>query len=70
MSREIESVIKYYVFKNDVRFLDSGFDKLERAIFFAMDNNCDEVEETIWSSRESYNNYEPAMEFKIVWKNK
>ena len=35
---------------------------------YAKENDCDVVEKTIWSSDESYNNYEPAIEFKEVWK--
>ena len=64
----MEEVIKYYVWKGDERFSEIGFDNEDEAIDYAKENDCDVVEKTIWSSDESYNNYEPAIEFKEVWK--
>ena len=66
---EMEEVIKYYVYKNDVRFIEDGFEDIDEAIEYARENNCDEVEEASWDSRKSYNNYEPADRFKTVWEN-
>lgn len=33
-----EEVIKYYLYKNDERITDSGFDKLDEAIEYAREN--------------------------------
>ena len=50
-----EEVIKYYLYKNDQRVMDSGFDKLDEAIEYARENNCDEVEMAAWDNRNDYN---------------
>lgn len=41
MSKYSENVVKYYVFKNDVRLMDSGFVQLGDAISYALENNVD-----------------------------
>jgi len=66
----MQKVIKYYVCKNGERFTEEDFEDINEAIEYAKENNCDEVEETSWDSRESYSNYEPADRFKIVWSSK
>ena len=66
----MEEVIKYYVYKNDVRFTEDGFEDIDEAISFARENQCDEVEKNVWDSEESYDNYKPADRFKIVWSSK
>lgn len=63
----MDEVIKYYIWKNEERFTEEVFDDIDEAIEYARENECDEVEETSWDSRESYNNYEPADRFKTVW---
>lgn len=63
----MKEVNKYYVWKNNERFTEEAFNDIDEAISFAKENNCDEVEETVWSSEESYNNYEPADKFKTIW---
>ena len=60
--------VKYFVWKNDERFDDIGYNNYEEAFKVAIENDCDDIEETIWYSRDSYNNYNPADEFKTVWK--
>ena len=66
----MEEVIKYYVWKNNERFTEEAFDDINDAITYTKENHCDEVEETVWDSEESYNNYEPADRFRVVWSNK
>ena len=61
------SVIKYYVWKDNERFTEEAFDDIDEAIQYARENKCDEVEETTWDSEESYQNYEPADRFITVW---
>ena len=62
-----EEVIKYYLYKNDERVMDSGFDKLDEAIEYARENNCDEVEMATWDNRNDYNKRLEANRFKVVW---
>ena len=62
-----EEVIKYYLYKNDERVMDSGFDKLDGAIEYARENNCDEVEIAAWDNRNDYNKRLEANRFKVVW---
>ena len=62
-----EEVIKYYLYKNDERVMDSGFDKLDEAIEYARENNCDEVEMAAWDNRNDYNKRLEANRFKVVW---
>lgn len=62
-----EEVIKYYLYKNDERVMDSGFDKLDEAIEYARKNNCDEVEMVAWDNRNAYNKRLEANRFKVVW---
>lgn len=62
-----EEVIKYYLYKNDERITDSGFDKLDEAIEYARENNCDEVEMTAWDNRNAYNKRLEANRSKVVW---
>ena len=62
-----EEVIKYYLYKNGERVMDSGFDKLDEAIECARENNCDEVEMAVWDSRNDYNKRLEANRFKVVW---
>lgn len=62
-----EEVIKYYLYKNDERVIDSGFDKLDEAIEYARENNCDEVEMAAWDNRNDYNKRLEANRFKVVW---
>ena len=62
-----EEVIKYYLYKNDERVMDSGFDKLDEAIEYARENNCDEVEIAAWDNRNDYNKRLEANRFKVVW---
>ena len=64
----MDEVIKYYVWKDNERFTEDAFDDIDEAIQYARGNECDEVEETAWDSRKSYNNYEPADRFRTVWK--
>ena len=61
------SVIKYYVWKGNVRFTEVAFDDIDEAIQYARENECTEVERTEWDSEEAYQNYEPADRFKTVW---
>ena len=49
-----EEVIKYYLYKNGERVMDSGFDKLDEAIECARENNCDEVEMAVWDMVEKW----------------
>ena len=63
----MDEVIKYYVWKDNERFTEEAFDDIDEAIQYARENKCDEVEETVWDSEESYQNYEPADRFRIVW---
>lgn len=62
-----EEVIKYYLYKNDERFMDSGFDNIDEAIEYARENNCDEVEMAAWDNRNDYNKRLEANRFKVVW---
>jgi hypothetical protein len=62
-----EEVIKYYLYKNDERVMDSGFNKLDEAIEYARENNCDEVEMAAWDNRNDYNKRLEANRFKVVW---
>ena len=62
-----EEVIKYYLYKNDERVMDSGFDKLDEAIEYARENNYDEVEMAAWDNRNAYNKRLEANRFKVVW---
>lgn len=62
-----EEVIKYYPYKNDERVMDSGFDKLDEAIEYARENNCDEVEMVAWDNRNAYNKRLEANRFNVVW---
>lgn len=34
----------------------------------AIENDGDEIEELIWDSEKSYEEYKPADQFKIVWR--
>ena len=61
-------VIKYYIWKDNEKFTEEAFDDIDEAIQHARENKCDEVEETAWDSRESYNNYEPADIIRVIWK--
>lgn len=62
-----DEVIKYYVYKNDVRFIEGGFDNINEAIESARENKCDEVEMAAWDSRKAYNKKQEADRFQIVW---
>lgn len=62
-----EEVIKYYLYKNDERVMDSGFNKLDEAIEYARENNCDEVEMAAWDNQNDYNKRLEANRFKVVW---
>lgn len=62
-----EEVIKYYLYKNDERVMDSGFDNIDEAIEYARENNCDEVEMAAWDNRNDYNKRLEANRFKVVW---
>ena len=62
-----EEVIKYYLYKNDERIMDSGFDNIDEAIEYARENNCDEVEMAAWDNRNDYNKRLEANRFKVVW---
>ena len=62
-----EEVIKYYLYKNDKRVMDSGFNKLDKAIEYARKHNCDEVEMAEWDNRNTYNKRLEANRFKVVW---
>ena len=62
-----DEVIKYYLYKDDERVMDSGFDKLDEAIEYARENNCDEVEMAAWDNRNDYNKRLEANRFKVVW---
>lgn len=64
----MKELIKYYVWKDNERFTEEAFDDINDAIQYAIENNCDEVEETAWCDEESYQNYEPADRFRTVWK--
>ena len=60
---------KYYLWKIDERFMETGFDTFEEAFEIAMNNNCvTEIEKTIWYDEEDYQNRKPADEFETVWK--
>ena len=63
----MDEVIKYYVWKDNERFTEEAFDDIDEAIQYARENKCDEVEETVWDSEESYQNYELADRFRTVW---
>lgn len=62
-----EEVIKYYLYKNDERVMDSGFNNIDEAIEYARENNCDEVEMAAWDSRKAYNKKQEADRFQVVW---
>ena len=62
-----DDVIKYYIWKDNERFTEEAFDDIDEAIQYARENKCDEVEETVWDSEESYQNYESADRFRTVW---
>lgn len=62
-----EEVIKYYLYKNDERVMDSGFDNIDEAIEYARENNCDEVEMATWDNRNDYNKRLEANRFKVIW---
>lgn len=62
-----EEVIKYYLYKNDERVMDSGFNNINEAIEYARKNNCDEVEMAAWDSRKAYNKKQEADRFQVVW---
>ena len=62
-----EELIKYYVWKNNDRII--GFYDFEDALEYAKEFDCDEIEKTIWASEEDYQNYEPAIDFELVWTN-
>lgn len=60
---------KFYLWKTDERFTETGFDTFEEAFEIAMNNNCVvEIEKTIWYNEEDYQNRKPADEFETVWK--
>lgn len=61
-------VVAYYVFNNGEKICNGGFSEMEEAIKYAKEIDADEVEAVIWYSRNSFNNYEFADEFKTVWK--
>lgn len=62
-----DEVIKYYLYKDDERVMDSGFDNIDEAIEYARENNCDEVEMATWDNRNDYNKRLEANRFKVVW---
>ena len=62
-----DCVIKYYIWKDDERFTEEGFENMDEAIEYAIENKCTEVERTEWDSEEAYQNREPADRFRTVW---
>ena len=60
-------MIKYYVWENNDRICEFDEDEFMDAIKYAIEHKATDVEKTIWNTRESYNNYEPADEFIKVW---
>lgn len=62
-----DEVIKYYLYKDDERVMDSGFDNIDEAIEYARENNCDEVEMATWDNQNDYNKRLEANRFKVVW---
>ena len=63
----MDEVIKYYIWKDNEKFIEEAFDDIDEAIQHERAHKCDEVEETAWDSEESYQNYEPADGFRTVW---
>ena len=61
-------VEKYYVWSGGDHADSDGFYDFEDAYNFAMEVGADEIEKTCWHSEESYNNYEPADYFEVVWR--
>lgn len=66
---DMEEVVRYFVYKDGEYYTQDEFDDINEAIEYAKENNCDDVEETVWNRRYAYNNYEQADRFKTVWKN-
>lgn len=50
-----------------MRVMNSGFNKLDEAIEYARENNCNEVEMAVWDNRNDYNKRLEANRFKVVW---
>ena len=64
-----EEVIRYFVYKDGEYFTQDEFEDVDKAIEYAKENDCDEVELTVWNRRKFYNSYQQADRVKTVWRN-
>lgn len=64
-----EKVRRYFVYKDGEYFTQDEFEEVNEAIEYAKQNDCDEVELSVWSKRVLYNSYHQADRTKVVWRN-
>lgn len=61
---------KYYVWKNGNHADTDGFWNYDEAYEYAMEIEADEIELARWHEESAYEKYQPADDFKTVWRRK